>query len=126
MEQSNPIRVMLVEDHVILREGLRSILKAYSNIDIVGEAGDGAEAVSKVAALKPSVVLMDITLPRMDGVAATRIIKESHPEIAVVGLTHMTDGHDVHALLRAGASEVLSKNKAAEDVYGAIQRAGSA
>lgn len=79
--------MLLVDDHLMFRQGLRTLLQSYPDIDVVDEAGDGAEAVSKVSTVQPTVVVMDISMPRMDGVAATRILKSQHSQVAVVGLS---------------------------------------
>ena len=123
VQQSDSVRVLLVDDHNMVRQGLRSLLNQYQDIYVVGEAGDGEEAIAKVAEANPSVVLMDITMPRMDGVTATRLIKARHPEVAVLGLSFMTGGHQVEALLRAGAVAVLAKERAPEDLYRALKSA---
>ncbi|HEY6084928.1 MAG TPA: response regulator transcription factor [Nitrospira sp.] len=123
MAQAGPVRIVLAEDHMIVRQGVRALLQTYPNIEVVGEAGDGEEAVAKVAKLQPTIVVMDITMPRLDGIAATRLIKTNHPHIAVIGLSLATHGYNVDAMLKAGAFEVLPKEKAVHDLYGAIQRA---
>jgi len=87
MSIARNIRILLVDDHTIVRQGLRNLLESYPNIEVVGEAGDGDEAVVSAAKLKPAVVVMDINMPKMDGITATRLIKTQHPEIAVVGLS---------------------------------------
>jgi DNA-binding NarL/FixJ family response regulator len=85
--KARAIRVLLVDDHPTVRETLRGALQAYPNIEVVGEADDGEEALAKVGQLKPAVVVMDINMPRMDGITATRLIKVQYPEIAVIGLS---------------------------------------
>ena len=123
---ARPIRVLLVDDHTLVRQGLRSALEVYPNIDVVGEAGDGDEAVASVAKLQPTVVVMDINMSKMDGIAATRLIKAQHPEIVVVGLSVNATAYYVDAMQKAGAFEVLSKDSAVDTLYGAIQRAVAA
>jgi DNA-binding NarL/FixJ family response regulator len=120
---SSPVRVLLVEDHPIVRQGVRSLLETYSNLEVVGEAHDGEEAVAKVAKLQPAVVVMDINMPKMDGVAATRLIRTNYLHIAVLGLSVNAEGYHHDAMLRAGAFEVLSKEHAVDLLYSAIQRA---
>ena len=118
-----PIRVLLVDDHARVREALRSLLQTYLNIDIVGEAGDGISAIRMVTTLRPAVVIMDINLPGMDGITATRIIKSNHPDIAVIGLSFSINSATVYAMRKAGAHEVMAKEKAVHELYAAIQRA---
>ena len=123
MATAQLIRVLLVDDHTMVREGLRSVLDSYPNIEIVGQAGDGEQAIQMAAKLQPSVVLMDINLPKMDGITATRYIKTNHPHIAVIGFSMTVHSYSEYAMLKAGAFEVLPKDKAVHDLYGAIQRA---
>ena len=124
MEQkAGPIQVLLVDDSPLMRQGLRSLLQSYSNIEIVGEAINGEDAVLKAGMLQPAVIVMDINMPKLDGVAATRLIKVNNPHIAVLGLTVNAQGYLVDAMLKAGAFEVLSKDQAAGELYDAVQRA---
>jgi DNA-binding NarL/FixJ family response regulator len=81
------IRVVLVDDHPTVRQTLRSVLQPYPNIEVVGEASDGEEAIARVEHLQPEVVVMDIYMGRMDGITATRLIKAQYPQVAVIGLT---------------------------------------
>ena len=83
----NKIKLFLVDDHLILREGLRSLLAKVPEIEVIGEASDGEEAVAKVGELAPDVVLMDITMPGLGGLEATRQIKQKHPEVRILILT---------------------------------------
>ena len=117
------IRVLLVDDHLMFRQGLRTLLQSYPDIDVVDEAGDGAEAVSKVSTVQPTVVVMDISMPRMDGVAATRILKSQHSQVAVVGLSVTGEGYQVDAMLKAGAVKVLTKERAVDELYESIKAA---
>jgi DNA-binding NarL/FixJ family response regulator len=126
MVTAQPIRVMLVDDHAMVRQGLRSVLDEYPNIEVVGEAADGEDAIRLVTKLQPSVVIMDINLPKLDGISATRYIKTNYPEVAVIGLSLILHSHSEHAMLEAGAFEVLDKEKTAHELYGAIQRAVAA
>ena len=126
MTAAHKIRVLIVDDHVMVRQGLGAVLRSYPNIDVVGEAGSGDEAISNVASLRPNVVVMDIGMPSLDGIAATRLIKRQHPEIAVLGLSVNAQSYQVDAMLKAGAFEVLTKEKAIDELYGAIQRATAA
>ena len=90
-QKTSAIRVLLVDDHAMVRQGLRCALEVYPNIEVVGEASDGDQAVECVAKVQPTVVVMDIVMPKMDGIAATRLIKTQYPQIAVVGLTCTID-----------------------------------
>ncbi|HEX5550906.1 MAG TPA: response regulator transcription factor [Nitrospira sp.] len=85
MTAAQKIRVLIVDDHVMVRQGLRAVLQSYPNIDVVGEAGNGEEAISSVPKLQPTIVVMDIGMPNLDGIGATRLIKTQYPEIAVLG-----------------------------------------
>jgi DNA-binding NarL/FixJ family response regulator len=118
----NAIRVLLVEDHPMVGEEIYALLGTYPNIDLIGRAQDGHEAVLKVEALQPAVVVMDINLPKMDGIAATRLIKRKHPHVVVIGLTAALEEYLVYAMLKAGAYELLAKEKAGADLYSTIQR----
>jgi DNA-binding NarL/FixJ family response regulator len=123
MPLGNPIRILLVEDHALVIEELRVFLQTYPNIEIVDQARDGEEAVEKAAKLHPAVVLMDVNLPKLDGIAATRRIKTKHPNIVVIGLTVAAEDYVLYAMLKAGASDVLKKGNLANDLYRAVQRA---
>jgi CheY-like chemotaxis protein len=127
MSDANPngisIRVLLVDDHAIVRQGLRYALEAYPNIEVVGEASNGEEAVASVGKVQPTVVVMDIVMPKMDGIAATRLIKTQYPQIAVVGLTSELKDYTLYSMKKAGASEVLNKKYAVVELHDAIQRA---
>ena len=116
------IRVLLVDDLINMRQTLRSTLEAYPYIEVVGEASDGEEAITRVEHLQPAVVIMDIYMGRMDGITATRLIKAKYPQIAVIGLTVEQKDFQLYAMHKAGAIEVLAKENAAE-LPEAIQRA---
>lgn len=117
------IRVLLIDDHVMVRQGIRSLLETYPNIEVVGEAGDGEEGLLQVRKLQPSVVVMDITMPKMDGVTSTRLIKTYYPYTAVIGLSVLAQSYPIDTMIKAGACEVLTKEKAVDELYDAIQRA---
>jgi DNA-binding NarL/FixJ family response regulator len=120
------LRVLIVEDHAMIREGLKSNLRSYPNIDIVGEASNGEEALAKISELQPTVVVMDIVMPRLDGITASRMLKSQYPHIAVVGLSSHAKSYEVNAMIEAGAFEVITKDKAVHDLYEVIQRAAEA
>ena len=102
MATAQKIRVLIVDDHVMVRQGLRAVLQSYPNIDVVGEAGNGEEALSSVAKLQPTIVVMDISMPSLDGIGATRLIKTQYPQIAVLGLSVNAPSYHVDAMLKAG------------------------
>ena len=113
--QGGGIRVLLVDDHRILREGLRNCLKRVPNIDVVGEACDGEDAINCVRKLQPQVVVMDINMPKMDGVAATRLMTAQYPNVAVVGLSMSEERHHKVAMEKAGAFGMMTKGKQSID-----------
>ncbi|MGW5081854.1 response regulator [Micromonospora echinospora] len=118
---SRPVRVLLADDQPLLRTGFRMVLGAEDDLDVVGEAGDGAEAVELARRLLPDVVLMDIRMPRMDGVAATRAIVSARLPVRVLVLTTFEQDEHVVGSLRAGASGFLTKDVPAEDLVAAIR-----
>jgi NarL family two-component system response regulator LiaR len=119
------IRVLLVDDHAVVRQGLRMFLKADRRIAIVGEATDGAEAVRLAEELQPDVVLMDVLMPGMDGIEATRQIRNAHPDIQVLALTSAVDDATVVNVIRAGAIGYLLKDTQANDLRRAIHAAAN-
>ncbi|HKU51770.1 MAG TPA: response regulator transcription factor, partial [Nitrospira sp.] len=121
--QIRAIRVLLVDDHAMVRHGLRCTLEVYSSIEVVGEASDGSEVLACIEKVQPTVVVMDIVMPKMDGIAATRLIKTQYPHIAVVGLTRDLKDYTLYSMKKAGASEVVDKKNAVIELYDAIERA---
>ena len=119
----NMIRVLLAEDHTIVRKGLRSLLDAESDIQVVGEAENGREAIDKVEELRPDIVVMDITMPGLNGLEATRQIKKRFPDVQILILTVHTSEEYVVQILRAGASGYLVKQAAPTELISAIQAA---
>jgi len=115
------ISVLLAEDHVITREGIRRLLEAEKGLTVIGEAGDGEEAVQMVTELKPDVVIMDIAMPKLNGIEATRQIKLTHPRTAVLILSAYDDDEYVFALLKAGAAGYLLKNVSGDELTRSIQ-----
>lgn len=105
-----PVRVLLVDDQALFREALAMLLGVRGDIEVVGEAANGDEALRRVAALAPDVVLMDLRMPVLDGIAATRRIRVEHPQARVIALTTFDDDADVFAALRAGAVGYLLKD----------------
>ena len=114
--RTDVIRVLLVDDVESVRQTLRSILATYTNFEIVGEACNGEEALESVQLLKPSVVVMDINMPRLDGIKATTLIKRVYPHIVVVGLSVYANDDTRKAMTAAGATTVISKEAAVEQL----------
>ena len=120
-----PIRVLLVDDHSVVRSGLSAMLSAEEGLELAGEAADGAEAVRLCQRLKPDVVLMDLLMPVMDGVSATRAIHESCPQSRIIILTSFKEREQVDGALKAGAMSYLLKNVSASELVSAIRAAMS-
>ncbi|GAB3878540.1 response regulator transcription factor [Kibdelosporangium lantanae] len=114
------VRVLLVDDQALFREALATLLATRPEIDVVGEAGDGAEALRRAADLKPDVVLMDLRMPTLDGVSATRRLRADHPGIGIIALTTFDDDEDVFAAVRAGAVGYLLKDVSSERLVEAV------
>jgi DNA-binding NarL/FixJ family response regulator len=115
-------RVLLVDDNERVRESLRSLLAPHDDIEIVGEASDGEEAIIQVASCQPEIILMDINMPRMNGIQATNVIKKSPKETAILGVSMVDDGYAIEAFLKAGGLAVVSKERLG-DLHSTIQRA---
>ena len=98
-----PIRVLITDDHVFYREGVRALLSSVHEIEVVGEANNGDEAIAQTSELKPDVILMDLKMPGMNGIDATRCIHETHPKVGVLVITMFDDDDSVFAAMRAGA-----------------------
>lgn len=116
------IKVLLVDDHSLVRRGFRRMLEDDPEIEIVGEAGDGHDAVEMVAKLRPAVVVMDFALPSMNGAVATRLILKSHPETAVLVLSMHSEPNYVRSCLEAGARGYLLKNAVDLELIGAVKQ----
>lgn len=117
----NKIRILLVDDHTIFRSGLRVLLGLYADFDIIGEAGDGQEALEAVRKLKPDIVLMDIAMPGLDGLAATRRIHDEHPQAKVILLTQHENREYITPALQSGASGYVLKRAADEELVRAVR-----
>jgi len=115
------MRVLLADDHAILIEGLRAYLSYYDDVEVVGEAHDGAEALASVAELQPDIVLMDIAMPGINGITATRLIREQYPQTRVLVLTQHEEKQYVLALLKAGASGYILKRALGSDLINALR-----
>jgi NarL family two-component system response regulator LiaR len=122
-KSADAVRVMIVDDHAVVREGLRNFLGMLPGIAVVGEAGSGAEAVALAPKANPQVVLMDLMMPVMDGIEATRRLHESHPEIKVIVLTSFADDDRLFPALRAGAVAYLLKDVGPKDLADAVMAA---
>jgi NarL family two-component system response regulator LiaR len=123
MMDSEPIRVMIVDEHDMVRRGLTAFLKVKPDLELVGEAKNGQEAVAMCEPLRPDVVLMDLVMPVMSGAEATRIIRERWPEVQVIALTSFEEGDLVREALQAGAISYLLKNVSVDDLAAAIRAA---
>jgi len=118
---TNPIRILLVDDQRLMREGLRTLLELEADIEVIGEAGDGQAALDAYADLKPDVVLMDIRMPIMDGVEATRRLRARWPEARIIILTTFDDDASVFEGLRAGAQGYLLKDLSGQELASAVR-----
>ncbi len=119
------IRVLIADDHPLFREGMRGRLERVTDVEVVGEASSGDEAVGRARELKPAVVLMDIKMPGVNGIEATRRILESNPHVGVVVLTMFEDDDSVFAAMRAGAKGYLLKDSGGREVLNAIRAVAS-
>jgi DNA-binding NarL/FixJ family response regulator len=117
----NPIRILLCDDHLLIRASLKSLIGEFPGIDVVGEAGDGREALEHVARLRPNVVVMDIAMPGLNGLEATRRLVKEHPQVRVVMLSMHADESHVLQALRAGASGYVLKGSAPRELEMAIE-----
>lgn len=119
------IRVLLVDDHQLVRQGLRLLLSQDESIDIVGEAGNGLEALEQAEKLQPQVILMDLMMPEMDGITAIREVRQQHPDIEVIALTSVLEDASVVSAVRNGAIGYLLKDMQALDLVQSIKAAAS-
>jgi len=115
------IRVLLAEDHVVVREGTRELIRREHDMEVVGEAGDGEEAIELATKLRPDVVIMDIAMPKVNGIEATKRIKEQYPTTAVLILTAYDNEQYIFALLEAGAAGYLLKNVRRSELIDAVR-----
>jgi NarL family two-component system response regulator LiaR len=123
MDDTARIRVMIVDDHGIVRRGLTAVLRTFADLELVGEARDGQEAVERCEALQPDVILMDLIMPVLGGVAATRSIHRRWPQVQIIALTSFQEKELVQEALQAGAISYLLKNVSGEDLAEAIRAA---
>jgi len=117
------MRILIVDDHPVVRAGLRALIATKPGLEVVGEAGDGEEGVKLHALLRPDVVLMDLRMPRLDGVAATRAMRSCEPDVRILMLTTYEGDADIHRALEAGACGYLLKDTAAQALEDAIRLA---
>ena len=125
LNSSQIIRVMLVDDHNVVRSGLATFLRAYEDLELVGEAKNGLEAVNLCHEKQPDVILMDLMMPEMDGIAATRAILAEHPGIKIIAMTSFEEEQLVQGVLAAGAISYLIKNVTSDELAKAIRDAAS-
>ena len=118
-----PIRVMIVDDHDMVRRGLASFLKIKADLELIGEARNGREAVRLCEQIQPDVILMDLVMPEMDGTATTRVIRERWPQVQIIALTSFQEKELVREVLQAGAISYLLKNVSVDDLAEAIRAA---
>ena len=123
MPKADKIRLLIVDDHKVVRNGLRVFISLYDDLEVVGEAKNGQQALEQCAAQKPDVVLMDMVMPVMDGPTATRLIREQFPEVQIVALTSFEEEEIVHRAIEAGAVGYLYKDVEEDELIGAIRSA---
>ena len=122
---SERLRILLADDHPLFRDGLRALLASVGDVDVVGEASTGSEAVERALELQPDVVVMDLHMPEVNGIEATRRVVESSPHVGVVVLTMVEDDDAVFAAMRAGARGYLLKGSNQEEIVHAIRAVGT-
>ena len=116
-----PVRVLIVDDHALFRRGLQMVLEGETDIDVVGEAGDGQEAIERAESTTPDVVLMDVRMPKRSGIEATRTIKDTLPSTKILMLTISDEEADLYEAIKAGASGYLLKEISIEEVADAVR-----
>lgn len=124
-ERAAPLRILLADDHVTVRHGLRLLLDSQPDMNVISEVSDGNAAIENALALKPDVIVMDISMPGMNGLAATRTLKQKQPHVVIVTLTRHSDDAYVHELLRAGVSGYVLKQSAPTELLQAIRAAAA-
>lgn len=115
------IRILLVDDHPIVRQGLKTLLEGHSEWEVIGEAADGAEAVEKAKHLNPDVMVLDVTMPRMNGLEACRILRRQSPQLEILFVTQHDSPQMMREALEAGARGYVVKSNAARDLLAAVQ-----
>jgi DNA-binding NarL/FixJ family response regulator len=124
-EPARQLRIVLADDHATVRQGLKLLIDAQADMQVVGEAGDGRAAIDRVEQFKPDVIVMDISMPGMNGLNATRTLKDLHPESRVVALTRYSDDAYLQELLRAGVAGYVLKQSASIELLQAIRAAAA-
>lgn len=122
-EEGKGLQVLIVDDHTLVREGIRSMLESYGDIQVVGEARNGIEAILLVEQFHPNIILMDINMPKMDGIEATARITSGYPGTIIIGLSVNTSKENHETMTRAGAVCLIPKEEAADLLYDAIHEA---
>ena len=125
MAATPPIRVLLVDDHAMVRRGMRDFLELHEDIEIVGEAADGGEAIEQASALRPDIVIMDLMMPGIDGIEATTRIRAAQPSVEIIALTSFVEEARVLAAIEAGAAGFLLKDAEADELAAAIRAAAA-
>ena len=115
------MKILIADDHGIVRQGLKSLIQSRLNLEVVGEAEDGVAAVKMVKDLKPDVVIMDVTMPNLNGVEATRLIRRDHPQVKIVALSMHPEKHIVKEILEAGASAYVLKSYLFDEISRALE-----
>lgn len=115
------IRVLLADDHAMMRDGLQALLQTAADIEVVGSVGNGREALTGTMMLKPDVVIMDVTMPEMNGIEAANLLRKKHPEIRIVMLSMHSSSEHVYRALEAGATGYLLKESAGEEIISAVR-----
>jgi DNA-binding NarL/FixJ family response regulator len=124
-KNNQPIRLLIADDHEMLRKGFYTILNDVKNIQLVGEAADGIELVQLARTLRPDIVITDINMPKMDGIAATKLLREQYPAISVIAFSMYLEERPIIDMLKAGARGYLSKNTSKEEMFEAITTVAS-
>jgi len=122
MNDKEKIKVLLVDDHEMVRYGLETYIRLSDDLELVGEAADGEEAVHVCDQLHPDIILMDMIMPRMNGVEATRIIHQRYPQVGIIAITSFEDEHMVQSAIQAGATSYLQKNITLSELQDAIRK----
>jgi CheY-like chemotaxis protein len=115
------VRILIVDDHIVMREGLARLLAQEPDFDVIGQATNGQQAIEKAASLQPALILMDISMPVLDGIEATKIIHQRHPHIHIIGLSLYTEDERAREMLSAGASFYMSKSSPPSELRAAIR-----